>query len=233
MFEDPDSPESPYWQSGTCFLFRYGTGFYLATATHVLDGCRAEDLRVHAREDYTDESLPFERRIEGMASATIPEAAADFVLLRIAARHCSEEQLAIVGSLDLSLLRPARKFRPGDPMLLTGYPFAKKFIDYNRRTFTNQRVITDGEYRGSSPDETTMHLGLQRIDGIQHLGGFCGSPVFAVRAEGTSYQPICLAGMVIQQATIKDAPSLPWEVRFISASVIFSALDKAEARWPR
>jgi hypothetical protein len=97
-------------------------------------------------------------------------------------------------------------------------------------TLRAQRVVADANHRGASPDKTTQFLELRRLEEVDHLDGLCGAPVFAVRSEGSFYRPVSFAGMVIQQTSIRGAPDIPWEVRYISSSIIYSALDKAENR---
>ena len=47
MFANDEYPEVPYSLAGSCFVFRYGSGYYMATARHVVTGRAPEDLQVH------------------------------------------------------------------------------------------------------------------------------------------------------------------------------------------
>jgi hypothetical protein len=231
MFCNDDYPDFPYSLSGSCFVFRYGRHHYMATADHVVAHRAPEDVLIHAREDYTDDSLPFDKRVNVQPSSSIPAAAADVALFRICGDKCTEEQLRIVGALDLAEWRPrvGRRPREGDPHLVTGYPFATKWIKYEDNRFSQGRVITDGKYSGASPDGTTQFLAVPRMPAIEDLNGLSGAPVFGIQWQGNRYSFSHFAGLVIERTAINNEPTLPWEVRFISSSIVYAALDRAEA----
>jgi hypothetical protein len=234
IFHNETWEEFPYTMSGTSFLFCYKQLLFLVTADHVMIDRpattsspairrRGEEVQVHAEEDYSDSSLPFQYAASPIPSKSLPPVAADLYVLQIASKHCTDAQIERISRLDLDAMRPTRPPLPGQRLLVGGYPMERKYIDYDRKKFSHARVLCDPRYLEAAPGGTSHFMTFDPDPRIESFNGFSGSPVFSAHWNGIEYQPEAFEGVVIRAST---DPGTVRTVQYIDSNVVYATLDK-------
>ncbi len=178
LFENDDDSFA-YTARGTVFLCFYEGGLYAVTAAHVINGFKADSIRVMIHPQDPD-FLPHNAQVTldpvnhddsdycDLAIFPIQQDFFDYNRFLDWPPFCLTDQL-VKGAPP-----------PNGRLIFRGFPTDKSGIDFDTYRIQQQPVWLEGERVGCAPMQHCHQIKLYDISCCSTLDGFSGSPVFWV-----------------------------------------------------